>query len=389
MKRTFFNRPAVMLLMASFLAMPVSCIEVESKPKVVVEAPQDQPEPYSFEDPSLEYLPAYFDDEQFDYFYKTCVERYENGEPAAIYDLHSLFLSRCITNKQIHTALDNGYLTEYLDLYKASKIIEQDYTLPEDVTIHETPELKEEVPEASYEESYMDYEDMTQTYVHNVTETASIDAQRIMVELMQDNVRNNAYIHCPVDSPDKRIFGQMLEISALRSEPLIIAFLDEELGQAAYTWIFSKQLYINRDYLDLTVKYDGKSLDFDLQNTLPRAAKLSIYTGEPAGTTVLLKEHDGTIAYTLEVDRDGYITLDQVYDKGSYNIACQYIQTETEDDAKDDSVSKQESKQLQEVPQVSNVGLIVVVILLITLGSVLMVLAITSHQTSKKPTKKH
>lgn len=335
---------------------------------------------FTIDENGLQSGDAYFTDEEFQKFFNTCKQRYADGEETIVYNILFLILQRSITLDQLHQILDAGYLTEYVSEFKSSHILEPDYSVPSDTPIHKTPELNRVTPEKSYSETYTTMEDPDKEYVHNLNELLSIDAQKVIVELLQDDVLGNAYIVCPESMSDKTMSGQMLEIAAFSPEILHIIFMSPDNNRALYTWEFARIMYLNRDPIDLNVEYNGKTLKFDLGDTLPKAASLLLYTGEPEGTTVNLKNHDGTIAYSLTVDKDGYIAIPNIYDRGDYRVSNEYVQKDTGPAEQTD----EKKSSVIDVPVVSNVGILVIILILIAVGTIFAALAIA--EKADRPT---
>lgn len=312
-------------------------------------------------------LEPYFTDDEFKDFYDTCKERYEHGEPNAIYEVYIMMCGGGCTEEQIKTVLNEGYLTEFIDELKRSRLIPEEYTLPDDIEIKPTPELPNTVMEED-DPLWNTSEDETQVYVHEVSETASLDAQKIMVDLMNDDVKGNAYVTCPADSEDKRLFGQMLEASTMTGDPLTIYYMDD--SHAAYMWYFASILYTKRDYLDLTVNYDGHTLSYDLGDTLKHPAQLGVYVGKEKDKNmqVNLITKDGSIEYTLKIDRDGYITIPEVYSSGNYTVFKEEITT-AQPQTTDSTEDVTPRKELNKIAGISNKFTVILMLVLLGLGS--------------------
>ena len=310
---------------------------------------------------------SYFTEESFTQMRDTYIERFNNGEPGAIYDLYTIILGRNCSRDQLVEILEMGYLTEYIDEFKRAQILESDYTLPDDVVVIATPEL----PNSIATEERLDTEDSQIEYTHDVSEITSVQAQQVMVNLLEDNVKNNAYIRCPVSCESKMLNGQMLEISALAGEPLYIQFYEED--QIKYTWRFAANLYLKRQELNLNIDYDGKALDFDLGDTLPKPAKLYIHTDEPKDTVINLKTNDGNIAYSVTVDADGFIEIPDIYNSGHYNISRAEVEKA---DVQDTNADISEEKQIQELPEYSNIPAVVMILIFIIIGLISTILLI-------------
>ncbi len=366
------NKFLLLLLTASIIltgpAYSVNCMEVLEKEEEEV----SEEDMYLQEEDTT--IPIYFEDEEFQKFLDSCIEKYEAGNTTALQELYMFVISRNCSEDQVKEILKRGYLVGYIDEFKESDILPDDYKLPDGVEIHQDKVFEGKKMEGNLSDYYSTYEDPSKEYVHDISGLSANESEQIMVDRMQDNVIGNAYVMCPKDSEDKQISGQMLKISAFRGEPLQIMFTEDEL--VSYMWTFGGIYYMDKDYLDLNVDYNGDSLSFDLGNTLPHPAYLTLHTDKPAGTIVEFKDKDGNIVYSLEVDEDGYITLDNVYRDGNYNIRYELIKIG--DDTKTDKV--QELPALNEIPIISNIWILISVLILMAAGTVFATLSIIKAQ---------
>lgn len=313
---------------------------------------------------------AYYSDEEWIKFRDKYIAEYESGNKTALDIIRGLIDSGGCSAEQIESLFELGYFTEDIERYKYLRYIPEDYKLPEGITIHETPYYNVEGTI-----TLIDEEDPNVTYVHEVTETLSIDAQKTMVALMNDNVRNNAYVTCPVSSKEKHIAGHMLYASSITQDPLVVMFLNDDGSHAMYSWELGYCLYYNEQDLNLEVTYEDGRLDFDLGDTLPSAVTLHVYTGITEDNVRLnLKNADGTIAYTLPVV-EGFITLDDVTKDGHYNISRAVVE-EPVKDTDPSVVETKEKRDLTTISPISNYIFLGVVLLLIATGSVLITYAI-------------
>lgn len=312
---------------------------------------------------------AYYSDEDWNAFCDKYIQAFENGQTDALDTIRGLIDSGGCSSEQIIDLLERGYFTEDIERYKYLRYIPEDYELPAHTVIHETPDYT-----VTGTVTLTNAEDADTTYIHTVDETLSFDAQKIMIDLMNDNVIGNAYVTCPVSSYEKHISGQMLYASSVTQDPLYVLFMSDDNDHAEYSWELGYCLYFKDNDLDLSVSYEEGRLDFDLGDTLPSGVVLHVYTGITDDNVRLnLKNSDGTIAYTLPVI-DGYITLDNITKDGHYNISKAVVESNTS--TSEESDDTQHTGVYQDISPLSNKAVLIVILILIGLGSVLTTYAV-------------
>lgn len=323
---------------------------------VIVNAASEDSTIFSSENnSSQEESTGYFSDEDFEIFFNTIVENYENGMTGAMQELYAFITSGGCSYSQLHMVLEKGYFTEYIDEFKKSLFLEEDYELPEEVDVKET------ILNTDGNEITLEDEEIS----HYLSEITSLDAQTVMVSLMNDDITGNAYVLCPSDIEDKTMNAQMIEVSAFTGDPLSVIFMNEDNTRADYTWIFSGIVYIDRGEADLNVNLSEYSLDFDLGIELPSQATLNIYVGKDEGTLVNLKNESGNVIETLTVDEDGFISI-QTYGSGHYILGYEDISSSSDETEID--VEKGISL-FQQINPVSNLSIVILILIFTGLGA--------------------
>ena len=313
-----------------------------------VHAAEDIPQPY-------------FADQEFQSFIDDAVTRYNEGNTGAIYEVYTYIISGACSQEQVQKVLEMGYFTDHIDDFKQSGFLNEDYILPDTVIPITVAPLNNSSPEEN--ESVLTAEDPAITYIHDLDEITSLKAQQVMVDLMNDNVLGNAYVTCSVSVESKLIDTQMIEISAFTGESLTVLFMDGD--HAAYTWKLGGNVYTKQGQADLAVSYDKHTLDYDLGITLPKGATLYLYTGEPEGTTINLKNSDGSIAYALDVDDSGFISIPHIIKDGHFNISKEYVSTGK---TSDNDTTEGIKKPFSQITGVSNVIILSIILLLTLVG---------------------
>ena len=304
---------------------------------------------------SQEESTGYFSDEDFEEFFNTIVENYENGMTGAMQELYAFITSGGCSYSQLHMVLEEGYFTEYIDEFKKYLFLEEDYELPEEVEVKETT-LNTDGNEIEFEDEEVS---------HYLSEITSLDAQTVMVSLMNDDITGNAYVLCPSDIEDKTMNAQMIEVSAFTGDPLSVIFMNEDNTRADYTWIFSGIVYINRGEADLNVNLSEYSLDFDLGIELPSQATLNIYVGKDEGTLVNLKNESGNVDETLTVDEDGFISI-PTYGSGHYILGYEDISSSSDETEID---TEKGISLFQQINPVSNLSIVILILIFTGLGA--------------------
>lgn len=301
---------------------------------------------------------GYFSDEDFDIFLKKIIDNYENGNTGSMQELYAFIISGGCSYSQLHKVLEAGYFTEYIDDFKKSLFLEEDYELPEGV------EIKNVTLNSNIENSLEDETEIEEESSHVLSEITSLDAQTVMVSLMNDDITGNAYVLCPSDIEDKTMNAQMIEVSAFTGDPLSVIFMNKDNTRADYTWIFSGIVYIDRGEANLSVNLSEYSLDFDLGIELPSQATLNIYVDKDEGTLVNLKNESGNVDETLTVDEDGFISI-PTYGSGHYILGYEDISSSSDETEID--VEKNTSL-FQQINPVSNLAIVILILIFTGLG---------------------
>ena len=161
-------------------------------------------------------------------------------------------------------------------------------------------------------------------------------------------------------------------VSISVDEGIIVTFWDGD--RMSYRWAFDGVLYAGKKNIDLNVDYDGKTLKYNFGDKLPHPAYFQLYVGLPEGTVVNLKDESGKIIYSPVVDDEGIITLNEFRSCGEYRLFKDTIKIGAAD-----KVEQIMKKELKDVPVLSNIGVLIVILVLVVAGTVFGTIAITKH----------
>ena len=195
---------------------------------------------------------------------------------------------------------------------------------------------------------------------------------------------DNAFIYLPSSTKDQTIDGEMIKFSALMGEPLLIIFMNDKEDRADYSWYFKSVVYYPEQALDLKVEFNDETLKFDLTDTLPAPATLTLYTGREEGMALDLMDKTGETKLSLPVDEDGFVSM-EVDKDGDYQISYRKITISGDKTSTEDEENKKEVTNTSTKNNIgSNIPVLVFVILMCTVGMVLFVLAFTIKWKPKK-----
>ncbi|ADL36277.1 hypothetical protein bpr_II340 (plasmid) [Butyrivibrio proteoclasticus B316] len=322
---------------------------------------------------------AYFNDKDWNEFYAQALSDYERGLERGLYGLYVLIISKQLSYDQLHQVLEDGYFLEYIDAWKTRGILDKDYKLPEDVKDSGFKIKRDEQTELKVTTS-----DDDTIEKHQLSELRSDEAEKTIIGFYNDNVMDNAFIYLPSSTKDQTIDGEMIKFSALMGEPLLIIFMNDKEDRADYSWYFKSVVYYPEQALDLKVEFNDETLKFDLTDTLPAPATLTLYTGREEGMALDLMDKTGETKLSLPVDEDGFVSM-EVDKDGDYQISYRKITISGDKTSTEDEENKKEVTNTSTKNNIgSNIPVLVFVILMCTVGMVLFVLAFTIKWKPKK-----
>lgn len=382
------------IILSSLFITQVSAVELQdsqasnaASEEITTESSTDTEAEEMMDDPSIIPAPvAQLSDEEFEKFLQTQIYNIENGSETVPYYLYGLALSSSFSQEQLEQILDAGFLTQYVDDFKLRNFIHEDYQLPKGTKARHGELTNEEGGD------WFDTDEEAQSntgYVaeHNISDFQSEKTRDIFGALLNDDVVGNLYVCCPVDVADKLMPGNWVEVSYLSGEGLSVLFMNEDATHAQYTWRFPHIWYRGNQNLNLNVEFTDSSLKFDLGDTLPSGATLTLFTDKEPGTQFLLKTHDGNIVHTLTVDDDGFITVPDITQSGDYLLTTQAPEQTAinESEATNDTIQSNEVPVNIQKKAESNVVVIIVILALLAGGAIALTVAISNaiHSKSK------
>lgn len=276
---------------------------------------------------------GYYSDSEFDKYYEEQKVKFgtDEDERAKLELLQFIYGGHC-TYAQLRKILEDGYLTEFIDRFKASGLLESDYELPSSVTVIPTNITFVE----GGSDEHKSLTDVEGTTLKHELEDFSIENENNIVALLQDQDPADAYVSLPDSLEDKKMHGFVAAHSFYNGEPVGIAFTDKD-GNVTYAWTFKDVLYRgpNEGQLDLAIQSntaDGGTLSFNLEG---------IKEGDGATLHIPLAEDDrdkdysiideeGNIIQTVEPDDYGFITLTGLKGKHTYTVKRDLIRIKGE-----------------------------------------------------------
>lgn len=318
---------------------------------------------------------AYYSDAEFDEYYNTQKEGFDTGKRSKLELLQFIYGKHC-SYSQLHKILEDGYFTEYIDRFKASGLLEEDYELPSSVTVHPTDI---DLVEGGSDE-HKALTDVEGTTLKHELEDFSIENENNIAALLQDTDPADAYVTLPVSLEDKKIHGFLVSHSFYNSEPLGIAFADGD--KIAYAWNFKDVLFrgADQEQIDLSVKSDTSdngSLSFSLENIDGEATLHIPLAEDDRDKDYSILDEDGNVLQTAEPDEYGFVTLTGLKGTHTYTVkrGLMRVKGEGEENINNDGPSWKDSV------HISKLIMIPVLIILVGVGIALMVIGIKkSHK---------
>ena len=301
------------------LAIPVMAEETAATEQGDMSGAFKEPEPY-------------YSDSRFKEFYEKKIQYYgTEWQMGSMLELLQFILGGRCSYKQLHMVLENGYLTEYIDTFKTSGLIEQDYELPAGTQVHPSG-IK--IIEGGSEEHYnlTDVDGVTLT--HEIPDF-SFESEQNIAGLLQDRDYTDAYVSLPASLKDKTIAGSLISLSLYNGENLGIMFKNDD-GSIKYAWNFWNVMYSGPEggRVDLSLDFDEGSVGKDgyLKYDLPvldKGATLNIPTDKDDTEDFNILDKDGNIVQTVTPD-NGYITLRGLSGHGDFVVKRGKIRLEGE-----------------------------------------------------------
>ncbi|MCD8083467.1 MAG: hypothetical protein LUE86_08210 [Clostridiales bacterium] len=271
---------------------------------------QETAEKQSWEDGDEE--EPYFTEGQFAGYYQTLKKKIDSGTDngMAAIKLYLLLIGGSVSEEDVRSVLEDGYLTEYISDFKSAGTLSEDYLLPKEVDKKPVTVPMDGEPTAALPGH--DYGGITE-YAENALKLFS-----------SDDIERNAYINIPETTDQTTISGETISFTYFNMEPFDINFLSGS-GYASVNWHFANMVLQDDLLVDLKVEHDEEHIRFFLGDaTLPYSAAVSIKMESP-NTRYNAYGENGTFRETYITDKNGYLVMNVTSDADSVTLAKEVV----------------------------------------------------------------